>query len=76
MRAPVFQQGAGQPGAPSAANAPRANAQGAYGLPSTSENGMVSNGTMQQRPTPEAAAQFLNGLLKPNDVIPENPETE
>ena len=76
VRAPVFQQGAGQPGAPSAVNAPRANAQGAYGLPSTSENGMVSNGTMQQRPTPEAAAQFLNGLLKPNDVIPENPENE
>lgn len=76
VRAPVFQPGAGQPGAPSAANAPRASAQGAYGLPSTSENGMVSNGTMQQRPTPEAAAQFLNGLLKPNDVIPENPETE
>jgi conjugal transfer pilus assembly protein TraV len=76
VRAPVFQQGAGQPGAPSAANAPRANAQGAYGIPSASENGMVSNGTMQQRPTPEAAAQFLNGLLKPSDVIPENPETE
>lgn len=34
-------------------------------------DGMVTNGVMQQRPTPEQAAQLLGGLRQPSDVIPE-----
>ncbi len=60
VRAPVFQQNG------------KETQRSESGQQPVVPMGMVGTGSLQERPSPDQAAQIMNGLLKPRDVMPMN----